>query len=511
MPPSQSAAVPLDRGAFLLSGIGALLLFIAHAATNRHYGFHGDELYFIDCAKRLDWGYVDHPPLLPWLIRAISLFFGYSLGAIRLIPAVSLSLTLFLVGLLSRRIGGGIYAQVLAMLAFAFAPAFLRGGAFVSLPGLEILLWTVLFWLLIEILEGEKQRLWLAFGLLAGLTLLAKVTVVFVAAGLVLALIVTPARHHLRSKWIYLGGGLAFLVYLPNLLWQAGNGWAMIEFLSNLNSTVMSRIPRSEFLVGQLVYVGPLNTLVWMTGVGYCLLTKQRKALRPLGWVYVFLFLLLLLLKSKVYYLAPVYPVFLAIGAVALEQATTGTKWRALRYAYPAAIVITGLLFVPIAMPVLTLQAKDRYVMGLLGLVLQRPGQLTDDFHAQIAWEAEVGEIAKAYEKLDDEHKAQCAILTARYEQAGAINYFGAAYGLPEAISGRNTYYLWGYQEFTGECVLAFDIPEALLRETFQEVTLAAKVSSKVDSVTSKVRNLFLCRGPVAPMKTLWPKFKRYE
>jgi len=239
-------------GIALLLGL-AIADFVAHMLVSTNYGYFRDELYYIEAGRHLSFGYVDFPPLIALLARLLDVIAGAALWAIHVVPALATALIVFMTGLMARELGGGRFAQAMAALASLAAPSFLATGSIFSMDALDELWWALAAYVVILIFKRDRARLWLLFGVVVGVGLTTKVTMLFFGFALAVGLLLTPARRHLRSKWIWLGGVIAFAFLVPYVLWNAGNGWPTPEFFANYEG---SDGP-SEFLFGQILGMNP--------------------------------------------------------------------------------------------------------------------------------------------------------------------------------------------------------------------------------------------------------------
>jgi len=216
-------ALPLQT--HLASG-PAIVFYIAlaklaiHLYAARFYGYFVDELYFMACSRHLAWGYVDQPPLIAVIVRIERLFFGDSLQSIRFFAGLAGACNVLLAGWIARELGGKRFAQALAALAVLFAGIFLAMDHYISMNAFEPLAWMGCALILIRIIRTGDQKLWLWFGLIAGIALENKYGIVFFAAGVVAGLLLTRHRSMFLEPWIWLGGIIAFLIFLPNLVWN---------------------------------------------------------------------------------------------------------------------------------------------------------------------------------------------------------------------------------------------------------------------------------------------------
>ena len=235
-----TAPPALGSGDWRFPGSLALLKVLIHLPILGRYGYHHDELYFLACGQRLALGYVDHAPLVPWIARLADELFGQSLYGLRILAVLAGAGAVFLAGLLTRRLGGGRFAQLSACLSMLVAPVYLRSGNMLCLPAFEPLFWTAGFYLVARILQEDQPRLWPWVGLVVGVGLLNKHSMLFFALALVVALLLTPERRQFRSPWLYAGGAVATVVFLPNIVWQIANEWPTVEFLRHLNRETMA-------------------------------------------------------------------------------------------------------------------------------------------------------------------------------------------------------------------------------------------------------------------------------
>ena len=366
----------------------AAVKLVVWGLLGRRYGFHRDELYYLVGGRHLELGYVDHPPLVPWMAGAVEQLFGPSLAALRLLPALAGAAVVVLAGVLAARFGGGRRAQILAGGASLLCPFHLMAQNLFQTVPFDQLIWLTLAVLLAGMIQGRSsRRVWLVFGAVAGLGLLTKYTLLAFGTAVVGALLSTSWRRELARPWIYLGGALALLIVLPNLVWQAGHGWPTLEFLANNNAT--ERFPPFAFLGLTLVFLGPFALPQFLYGVWFWLSPAGRR-FRLLGAATALTFAVFLLLESKPYYAAPLYPVVLAAGAVALERRlATLDGWRRA----PAYLLLGNLLLVPVFLPVLP---RATYAE----LHADFPHR---EFGEMFGWRELVDGVGEAYRDLPDE------------------------------------------------------------------------------------------------------------
>src|SRR5215216_1558836 len=336
----------------------ALAKLLVHLLTNGNYGYFRDEFYYVAAGERLDLGYVDFPPFVAIVADVSRFLLGDSPVALRFLPALAGALVVVLAGLMARELGGGRFAQSLAALATLVAPNFLVMGTFFSMDAFDQLFWVSATYVLLLILKRDRPRLWLLFGLIVGLGLLTKVTMLFFGFAVFVALLLTPARRHLRTPWPWVGGVIAFAFLLPYVFWQIEHGWPTLEFWANYGGKVDPASP-VEFLVEQIVTMHPLTLPIWTIGLYYFLFSGAGQPYRLLGWIYIILFVLFVVQNAKFYFLAPAYPMLFAAGALTVERFVQRRGWGWIRPAYAATLVVGGMVVAPLvavpALPVETL------------------------------------------------------------------------------------------------------------------------------------------------------------
>ena len=314
---------PLElRLVFLLAAVKLAV----HLATANRYGYFRDELYFLDLGRHLDWGYVDCAPLIA-LYAKVALLLGGSLPVLRGIAAVAGAASVALTMVLARELGGGRFAQLFAGLCVLAAPIFLAENSLMTMNAFEILFWMGCVWALIRVVRTGDSRWWIAFGVIAGLGLENKHSTLLFGAAVAVALLLSRERRELAKPWIWIGGAIALLLFLPNLLWQVRHHFPTLEDLENVKrsgkNVVLSPV---QFVKEQVLFLHPLLLPVWLAGL-VSLLVGRLSRMRVLGWTYLALLALMIAGKAKNYYLAPIYPMLFAAGAVATETWLDRRGW----------------------------------------------------------------------------------------------------------------------------------------------------------------------------------------
>ena len=344
----------------------ALAKLLVHLLTNGNYGYFRDEFYYIAASERLDFGYLEFPPLVALVTAFSRLMLGDSPVALRLLPTLAGALVVVLAGLMARELGGGRFAQGLAGLATLVAPNFIVMGTFLSMDAFDQLFWVSAAYVLLLILKRDQPSLWLLFGLIAGLGLLTKLSMLSFGFAVFVALLLTQSRRHLLTPWPWLGGAIGIAFLLPYVFWQIEHGWPTLEFWENYGEKVDPASPL-EFLVEQIVTMHPLTLPIWIMGLYYYLFSSAGRPYRSLGWIYVVLFVLFVIQNAKFYFLAPAYPMLFA-GALTIERFVQRRGWGWIRPAYAATLVVGGMVVAPlVAVPALPVETLAKITGGAGG------------------------------------------------------------------------------------------------------------------------------------------------
>ena len=523
--PNPIRQSPLMTGMAMIWAI-AVAKFLFHLYFNNRYGYFRDEFDYISCGDHLAWGYVDQPPLIPFLIHLSRAVLGDSLRAIRFVPALASSLLVVQTGVIVRELGGKKFALLLSAIAIVIAPQYLSNGSLLGTNCLEPNLWMGCAYFVILAIKRNHPRYWLWVGVFAGLGLEEKYSIAFFILGIVVGLLLTEQRRVFFNKWIWLGGLAASLIFLPNLLWNIQYHWPFLELMHNIRAEGRDVVlPGGQYFVQQTLLVHPLTAPVWITGLIAFFVSERMKPYRVLGWSYLVCYAVFFALHGKSYYLAPIYPMLLAAGAVVIETALSGEGFPAgrarLRVAWLKPLIIVLLLaagvhLAPIVVPVFS---PDKFIAYTKTLPFKLP--VMEHSHAravlpqwyadQFGWQEIVTETAVAWNQLTPNERSDCGIFAQDYGQAGAIDFLGRRYGLPRSLSGDKTFFLWGPRNYSGKCLIVLDDTRESLEQIFQSVDY---IGTSADNPWALEKNIdvFICHGPkFGTLAELWPKLKKWR
>ncbi|HEY4613782.1 MAG TPA: glycosyltransferase family 39 protein [Bacteroidota bacterium] len=498
---------------FLLSFAFLKLALHFYVNLTGGYGYFRDELYYAACAEHLDLGYVDQPPLSIYILAVSRFLFGDSIFALRLLPAIAGAATVFFAGLIARELGGKKFAQGIACIAAVLSPVYLSMSTFYSMNSFDILLWTLCTFVLITLLKTESPTYWLLLGCLLGLGLLNKIGVLWLGFGIFVGLLVTGNRRWLTTRWPWVAGLLAFMLFLPYIIWNIQHDFAHLEFIQNATARKYSGVTRLDFILGQILLQSPAALPLWLAGLWF-FFSKEQKVFRLLGWVYVgAAFVLLANGHSKPEYLAPIYATMFAAGAVALEQWIERRNWRWMKPTY-SLVLLTGIAITPLGFPILPVETYIKYADTLgfepptaEGHELEKLPQFYADM---FGWEEKAAAVAKVYHALPDSDKAKCAIFGDNYGRTAAIDYFRKKYDLPQSVGRHNSYWVWGPRDYTGELVLILGGDLEDKQQNFESVEIAGVVTCEYCMPYENNLRIYVCRNMKTPLKDMWNSLKNF-
>ena len=545
---SASASSVPDHGrrSWLESGMAivwaiALAKLVFHIYFNNRYGYFRDEFNYMSCGDHLQWGYVDQPPLIPFLLHICRAVLGDSLRSIRFIPALASSLLVVQTAVLACALGGRRYAVLLSAVCAVIAPQYLSNGGLMGTNCLEPNLWMgCAYFALLGI--KRNPRYWLWFGVCAGLGLEEKYSITVFGFGIVVGLLLTAQRRVFFDKWIWLGGLAAFLIFLPNLLWNIHYDWPFVQLMHNIKAegrdVVLGPV---DFFFQQTLLVNPLTAPIWLAGLFALLFWARLKPYRVLGWCYLVCYTVFFVLHGKNYYLSPVYAMLLAAGAVVIEHwldrpgldrpgldrpgldrpaldrpesAKPRLQW--LKPTIAIILLASGIHLAPVVVPILS---PDHFLAYAKTLPFKLPvmehsharAALPQWYADQFGWQEIVDETAVAWNRLAPEGRKDCGIFAQDYGQAGAIDFLGRRYGLPASLSGHQTWFLWGPRGYSGNCLIVLDDRRGRLEQLFNQVEFVGTSAANPYALEQQI-DVYICRGAkFGTLTQVWPQLKRWR
>ena len=494
-----------------IPNIAALCFLVMTLLTAGRYGFYGDELYYIACSKHLDFGYVDHPPLVALLTFIERSVFGETKFGLRFLSGLAGAVTVLFSAKIAGMLGGGKLARSLAALSICFAVAFPAMSSFFSMNPVDITLCTVFIYLLSRTIAVPSPEKWITLGVLFGVGLLSKYTFLVLGFSVLFSLIITKRWGVLKSPWMYVGGMISIVMFLPHVMWQIQNGWPTLEFMHNATEFKNLSLSLFAFLLQLTISLNPFMLPLWLSGLLYLLLRKEIKEFRFLGWMAAVFLFVYMVQNSKIYYVFPIFPLLLSSGAVAVERFSQNYRVGWPKWVMGLAMVISGTVLMPLAIPILPVPQFVSYAksLGLWNLIRMEKGEgdvMPIHFVYRLGWEELVDSVSTAYNALPQNEKGECAILASWYGIAGAIDHFGPEHGLPNAICPRNNYWMWGPRNYSGDVVLAVGYDAQFLNQFFDNVERVSYFKNPY----AYDAEIYLCKRPRAPLSEMWIRLKRF-
>ena len=478
-----------------------------------HYGdgYFRDELYQIAMSNHLAWGYVDVPPLAPFMLHIVRFIFGTSLFSIHLLPALSGTIVIFLTYKMVRVFQGNSFALAFALIPVTFFCSIF--GSIYIYDVFDLLFWNLMIICLLQLIKTDNKKWWIFFGVCAGFALLTKITVVFLGAGIVISMILTKERKNFKCVQFWFAGLIALLIFSPYLIWNACNGFPTLEFFGNYTHGKLVHMSILFYLKEQVIIMLPAFP-VWFLGLCYLLFAKKERNVKFFGIVFIIIFVLCVYKQTRPNLLLPYYTVLLAAGGVLLESILRSRLFLWFKGIYLVFMIGVLLYILPNYRPILPVNFYIKYY-GNKGTNLegQKKGILPQFLADRFGWKDLAEKVAKIYNSLPPEQRKKTVIFTENYGEAGAIALFGKKYDLPSPISGHNQYFLWGPKDYTGESMIIVQGNSLEhYKKLFNNVKLVARTNNKYCMPYENNLPIWLCTEPkFKSLKGIWSEVKGYN
>ena len=464
--------------------VGAVL-----TALSGRYGYHRDELYFMVAGRHLSWGYIDQPPLTPFIARVSTAVFGDTVMGLRVLSTICSVVTIVVIALLAREFGSDRRGQVLAAICAAVSGFVLGVGHMVSTATYDLLAWMLIGLFAVKLLRTGDGRWWLALGLTAGIALENKYLVVLPIGALLVSLLIVGPRSVLRSWWLLAGIALAGLIALPNVVWQFQHDWPQLKVAGGISSDDGTE-NRIMFVPLQILQLSPFLVPFWIAGFR----RLWRSWARPVALAYPVLCVVVLAVGGKSYYALPLLLVLVAAGCEPMLSWVDRRRGSAI-----VVLVLTALTSAVFTLPVLPASAADFVIP-----VNKEQGE-------QIGWPAFTDAVAAAWQQVPADQRSTATIFAGNYGEAGALVRYGPARGLPSPYSAHMSFWQWSRPPDTNTGpVLLIELErtpifESHFRDCRQVGTVDSIVSNDEDGTS-----LVLCASPAEPWSKVWPKIRQY-
>lgn len=476
-------------------GLLAAIKMGIHLFTNTvtRYGLHRDEYLYISESDHLAWGYMEVPPMLSIIGKIAKLLFGNTEFAVRFFPALIGAVSIILIGIMVRDLGGKKYAQLIGGFGFLISPAFLGSNNLFQPVSFNQFMWLLSAFMMVRIVKESdllnfknsanlSAKNWYWLGIIAGLGFLTKYSILFFFVAMIGGLLLTPHRKIFSTKYPYISLGIAFLIALPNLWWQVAHDFPIARHMEELARTQLVNVSASSFLIPQFLdHFGA--TIIWCSGLLFVFTNEKVKPYRFLGWTYLLVILILLLTSGKDYYAFGTYAMLFALGGVALEHWFLKKSWLLIPI-----ITLLNLPAIPLALPILPIEkmeAYSRYIrddIGMNDFFRWEDGivrNLRQDYADMHGWEEIPQKVAKIYHSLTPEQQRTCLLYAGHYGQAGVMNFYREKYNLPETYSFNASFVAWVPDDLEITCQIDIDDNPQGESESFFSTVLLDSIENK--------------------------------
>lgn len=427
----------------------AIIDLLIHFLTNAKMGLHRDEYLYVAMKDHLDFGYLSIPPFTAFIGKLSNLFFGHSVFAYRILPSLAGAFTVILAGLIVKELKGSYLAITIACLSYILSPTFLHINFLFQPVTFDIFFWTLISYLVILMIQRDNPKIWIYLGLTVAIAILNKYSIAFLIIGIIIALLLSPHRKLLASKYFFIALFIGFLIVLPNLIWQYKHNFPVVNHMAELRNNQLINISATNFIIDQ--FIMNVHALpIWLTGIIVLLFLKKERRFQFISVFYITVFVFLILAKGKSYYTAGLYPLLFAAGGYAMDKYLTG-KLRFINYYFIITLPLSGIITVPYGIPIFNYKKLDKFYQATAKFINYAPLRWEDgkihkmqqDWADMTGWKELSDIVIKTYNSLKPDERKKCQIYTENHGEAGAIRFYGKKVGLPEPISFSDNFLLW--------------------------------------------------------------------
>lgn len=492
--------------------IVAAITFLVHLLCIRGYGYFRDELYYLACAARFDWGYVDHPPLSVAVLKLFTSVFGTDIWAVRLPGILAGTASVILYGLVAAKLGANRNAQILACLFAGFSPANQVVSHLYSMNGIDITLWAGAALLYLHSADPEKRKLWLWLGLVCGLAMLNKLSGFWLVAGIGLTTLFSPRRTELKTTYPWLAAVIAVVVFAPHFVWQHERNWITQEFVRNAAEFKMEVLPPWIILGVQVVVTNPVLALMWIIGAYNAIVKKPEW--RPYSITYFLVILMLLIsMRSRENYPAPSYVFIVPLGAMVIADWISQAKIRL--YAFvgvllPVTIFCTSLALPLLPPPQVELIAEESNVD--VPATEKGPKSPLQGHADMFGWPEMASTVYKIWSALPEEERSRTPVFGMNYGESAACWFFNKEKTpAPQVIGRHNEYWLWGPGDWDGQSLLVVGELTPEIRNSFESSIEVANLNSPYATPEEAHAPISILRGLKKPVPEFWKEIRHIQ
>jgi hypothetical protein len=486
----------------------AVINIIIHLAFYNTLGFHRDELLYFSLGQHLAAGYASVPPFTGFLAWIMIHLTGYSLLSAKLIPMILSGFLIILGASITRELNGKLYAQILVAIAIIVAPFNLRGFSLFQPVCFDVFFWSLVFWTSLKWINTKADKYILLLGVIAGIGLLNKYLIALELFGIIVSFLLSPNRHILKRRSVYIALLIALLIFLPNIIWQVKNDFPFLIHLQALHDKQLVHVNRLSFFTDQL-FIGSLSFLVFIPGIVFLSFSSEMKPYRPLLFASFLIFIILVILRGKSYYAIGLFPFWIAAGGVIWEKWLKRTFTRIL---FPFTIILFTWPILPMGLPIYKADKLANYFTevrnksGFDMFLRWEDGSvhsLPQDYADMLGWDELAAITSKAYEQVED--KKSVMIYAENYGEAGAVMVIGKKYNLPDPACFAESFFYWIPKNPTNEITSLIYINSELGKDV-QEIFAECRVIGKIENPLAREcgTGVWLCAKPKRSFNELW-------
>ena len=485
----------------------SLFTLLIHLFTCTNYELHRDEMLYMAMGEHPAFGYMSTPPLMGFLALLIGHIFGPSEWAVKFLPALSGALSVIVIAMMVRELGGRGWAVFIGCLAFILSPAFLHTcNLFMPVP-FDQFFWLILAYLTLRLVNTQNERYWIGISIVLGVAFLNKYSILFFSISLFAALLLSEHRRLIWSRYFFVALITALVIVSPNLIWQVQHHFPVITHMAELQRRQLIHENPASFLTGQLHLNLPC-IFIWLTGLIGCLLVKAERRVRFIGLGYILTMIILILGRGKAYYALGAYPMLFAMGGYMMEKYFTGWK-IGLGIAFVGFAVAISLLILPLALPVLPIDKMAPYCKASSKYIGDWATRWEDGSQHEVpqtyadmtGWKELANLVVMAYAKLDSNEQKHCLIFAQNYGQAGAIQFYGKEHGLPDPVSLNDAFLFWAPDSINNTTLICVDDRAGSLDSLFDSYRVFGTVNDRY--FRERGLNVYICHQP----KPIWQRF----
>lgn len=492
---------------WLLVSIFIAAKLMLHFFTSTNYDLHRDTFLYYALSEELDWGYASVPPLIGIIAKISVLLFGHSAFALNIFPAIAGGISIYIIALIVKELGGKSLGLIISCMAFLLSPAYLRSNSLMQPVSFDQLFWLLSAYFIVRLLKSQDTRYWIWIFITWGVGFMNKYLISAYAISFVAALLISRERKLLFSRHFLTGSLLAFLIILPNIIWQYTHNWPVIHHLTELHQNQLVNVSMLGFLIDQLIMNFPAM-IVWITGLVVFLVHKAERRYIVLPVATLFVILFLLLLHGKSYYTLGAYTLLMAMGGYAIEKYFS----KAFRIVTIVLVFLLSIPVMPYSLPLLSLSAMKEYSAPMAEFTNRwedgKKHPLPQDYSDMTGWKELSDIVISTYNSLPSDKKKNCAIYAENYGQAGAVWFYGYKYQIPRPISFSDNFLLWAPDSLTSENLIYINDEIGDIRFLFNKYEKKGEVNNpyfREDGV-----QVYFCSEPADTFKNFY-KHKVYE